>query len=394
MASSREIIEASPDLKKLFEEGFEISIRQVHLLVSSVPYVKADKTVARGTLIFPLELQSDVTAKKPADHTAHFAGEYPHYADGTPIRGMVAEEKEHKLADGIVRKIYFSSKPATADPDYHVKVHRYVDVLSEPARVIEPDADARTRRIVEVVDEDSPLVFLDTNSARAQIVPISDKLKRQRIAIVGLGGTGSYILDLVAKTPVKEVHLFDDDEYSLHNSYRCPGAPTAEQLRARKLKVEYLFETYRRVHKGIRPHPERVTAANVSKLEGMSYAFLCMDPGPDKAALVEYLVASRIPFTDTGIGIEAGADKLVGAVSTITVTPENATFRPCVPVMPPGDNDLYASNIQIAELNSLNAIFAVIRWKKHVGFYFNARNEHECTYDVGANMLRNDEAKP
>jgi tRNA A37 threonylcarbamoyladenosine dehydratase len=35
-------------------------------------------------------------------------------------------------------------------------------------------------------------------------VAINDKLKPLRIGIVGLGGTGSYVLDFVAKTPVKE----------------------------------------------------------------------------------------------------------------------------------------------------------------------------------------------
>ena len=394
MASSREIIEASPDLKKLFEEGFEISIKHVHLLVSSVPYVKSDRTVARGTLVFPLGLDDDIRAKKPEHHWCYFAGEYPCYANGTQITAMVANAEEKRLADGIVTKFQFSSRPEIPDPDYHVKVHRYVRLLSDPAREIEPDADARTRRIVEVEDEDSPLVFLDTNSARAQILPVSDKLKGQRVAIIGLGGTGSYILDLVAKTPVKEIHVFDDDEFSLHNAYRAPGAPTTDQLRARMFKVDYLYETYRRMHKGIKVHRERATAQNLASLDGLTYVFLSMDPGSDKAAVVERLVGSKIPFTDTGIGIESGNDRLVGIVRTITVTPDEAKFLPCIPVKAPGDNDLYASNIQIAELNSINAIFAVIRWKKHVGFYLNARNEHECTFDVGANMLRNDEALP
>lgn len=394
MASSREIIEASPDLKRLFEEGFELSIKHVHLLVSSVPYIRSDRTVARGTLVFPLELQSDVTAKKPSDHTALFAGEYPCYADGSQITGMVADTEVRRLGEGLVTKIRFSSKPDPADADYHGKVHRYVKLLSDPARESEPDANARTRRIVEADEDESPLVFLDTNSARAQIMTITEKLKGQRIAIIGLGGTGSYILDLVAKTPVKEIHIFDDDEFSLHNAYRAPGAPTTEQLRARLHKVDYLQDVYRRMHKGIKVHRTRVTAQSLAELDGMTYAFLSMDPGPDKAAVVERLVTSKIPFTDTGIGIEAGNGRLVGVVRTITVTPDNAKFLPCIPVKAPGDAELYASNIQIAELNSLNAIFAVIRWKKHVGFYFDARNEHECTFDIGANMLRNDEALP
>jgi hypothetical protein len=62
-----------------------------------------------------------------------------------------------------------------------------------------------------------------------------------------------------------------------------------------------------------------------------------------------------------------------------------------VPVKAGGDDDLYASNIQIAELNMLNAVLAVIRWKKHFGFYADDRYEHECSYTIGPNMLINEE---
>src|SRR6185437_5675162 len=203
MVQSAEIIAASPDLKRLHEGGFELSIKKAHLLVSSVPYVTATRTVARGTLIFALTMATDTTTGRPPNHEAYFAGEQPHYADGTPIKGIVNRQGIFKLADGIVAKVHFSSKPDTADIDYEQKVRRYVDVLSDQARVLDPTATAQTRRIVESEDDDSPFVFLDTNSARAQITPITDKLKGLKIAIVGLGGTGSYVLDLVAKTPVK-----------------------------------------------------------------------------------------------------------------------------------------------------------------------------------------------
>jgi hypothetical protein len=391
MSQSAEIIAASSDLKRLHEDGFELSIKRAHLLVSSVPYVTASRTVARGVLIFPLTMASDTTAGTPLDHVAFFAGDQPHYADGTPIAGIVNEQGTIKLAEGIVAKFRFSSKPEVPDADYGVKVRRYVDVISGPARVLDKTATAQTRMIVESEDDDSPFVFLDTNSARAQITPISDKLKGLRIAIVGVGGTGSYLLDLVAKTRVKEIHLFDDDEYSLHNAYRSPGAPTRDQLRARIPKVDYFGETYSRVHKGIILYHERITAANLTKLAGMNFIFLCMDPGPDKAQLVTFLVNSGIAFADTGLGVEVASDKLIGIVNLITVTPDYKGHVHKIAVNAGGDDDLYASNIQIAELNMLSAVLAVIRWKKYCGFYADDRHEHECSYTVGPNMLTNEE---
>ena len=391
MATSAEIIAASPDLKRLHGDGFELAVRHAHLLVLSIPHLTAARLLARGVLIFPLTLATDTIASKPPNHEAYFAGDMPHYADGAPIAGIVNSHGEFRLAEGIVAKLHLSSRPETPEENYEVKVRRYVDAISAPARVLFPTATAQTRMIVENEYDDSPFVFLDTNSARAKITPISDKLKYLKVAIAGLGGTGSYLLDLVAKTPVKEIHLYDDDEYSLHNSFRSPGAPTREQLRARMRKVDYLKEIYARMHKGIVAHPVRITAANVAELSGMNYVFLCMDPGPDKAQVVDFLVSRGIPFSDMGLGVEIASDKLIGMVNTITVTPEYREHVHKIPVKPAGDDDLYASNIQIAELNMLNAVLAVIRWKKQFGFYADDRREHECTYTIGPNMLTNEE---
>jgi hypothetical protein len=51
----------------------------------------------------------------------------------------------------------------------------------------------------------------------------------------------------------------------------------------------------------------------------------------------------------------------------------------------------YAHNIQVAELNALNASLAVVRWKKHFGFYNDLEREHNCTYTVDGNALLNEE---
>ena len=51
----------------------------------------------------------------------------------------------------------------------------------------------------------------------------------------------------------------------------------------------------------------------------------------------------------------------------------------------------YATNIQVAELNALNAALAVIRWKRIFGFYRNASNEHYTSYHITTGELSNEE---
>jgi tRNA A37 threonylcarbamoyladenosine dehydratase len=79
---------------------------------------------------------------------------------------------------------------------------------------------AKTFTVVDAEEEETVFKYIDTASSRAEINLIARKLELGKIAIVGLGGTGAYVLDLVAKTPVREIHLFDGDTFFQHNAFR------------------------------------------------------------------------------------------------------------------------------------------------------------------------------
>ncbi len=116
--------------------------------------------------------------------------------------------------------------------NYYDKVTQYVTILSGYAQKIEPGVTAkRFRPVAADGDEETVFKYIDTASTRAEIGAVTAKLATvKKIAIVGLGGTGSYVLDLVAKTPVREIHLFDGDDFLQHNAFRSPGAPSLEEL--------------------------------------------------------------------------------------------------------------------------------------------------------------------
>ena len=158
----------------------------------------------------------------------------------------------------------FSAKPKPADayPDYYAKVTTYVAIISGPAWRIDPTSTAKTFPVIAPEKEsEEPFNYTDTASSRAEIVAVTKKLALQKIAIIGLGGTGSYVLDLVAKTPVKEIHLYDGDTFLQHNAFRSPGAPSGEELRARLPKATYFKNLYGKMHRGIVDHPVYLVAA-------------------------------------------------------------------------------------------------------------------------------------
>lgn len=58
-----------------------------------------------------------------------------------------------------------------------------------------------------------------------------------------------------------------------------------------------------------------------------------------------------------------------------------------------GHNE-YAHNLQIAELNALNAASAVVKWKKLCGFYLDLDHEHHSTFTINGNLLLNEDKQP
>jgi hypothetical protein len=387
---SHQLISHSPDLKRLRDEGYDLAIQSGYLLVKDVPYVNARREVKRGILVSTLTLAGDDTTT-PDNHVAYFVGDHPCRQDGTEIDQIKNPGGGKALAEGLVVNHTFSARPRDPYPDYYAKMTTYVAILEGQAQAIDPMATARTFPVIEPEKEDETVFnYIDTASSRAEIDLITKKLAIQKIAIVGVGGTGAYVLDLVAKTTVKEIHLFDGDIFLQHNAFRSPGAPSIEELRVKPSKVAYLQGIYAKMRRGIMVHADHVGAENVGLLRDMQFVFLCLDRGTAKKLIVEMLEEFGIPFIDVGMGVYA-TDNMLGGVLRVTVSsPEQRDhFRSRVPFSDGDGHNEYAVNIQIADLNALNAALAVIKWKKMFGFYLDLDREHHCTYTVDGNTLTN-----
>jgi hypothetical protein len=388
---SARLIARSPDLKRLQDEGYEIEVRSGFLIVRSVPYVTSGRTVACGTVVTDLALNDDIT-QKPRDHQVWFAGEQPCHATGEPITALGPQQGRQTLCEGVVVDFRFSAK---ADyPDYHAKVTQYVEILSNPAKSLKPDATARTFRPIEAVEEDSIFLYTDSATSRAGLVTASIKLAMKKIAIVGLGGTGAYVLDLVAKTPVHEIHLFDGDCFFQHNAFRSPGAASLDDLRKNLPKVEYYAAVYSKMRRGVSPHPEFITEDTIGHLAGFEFVFVCVDRPIVRKLISQFLESEDMPFIDVGMELELIEDQasLVGACRITLSTPgKRDHFVSHVSLEGAVANDLYGTNIQVADMNALNAALAVMKWKKFCGFYQDCYQEHQSVYAINAHQLTRDE---
>nr|WP_063570598.1 ThiF family adenylyltransferase [Luteibacter rhizovicinus] len=383
-------IARSPDLLRLRNEGFHLEVRAGYLLVHDVPHVTMQRTVARGTLAFRLDLTADI-AVKPQEHTAYFIGGSPCDAQGHPLIGIINSSNPTTM-NGIAMDHLLSAKPRTADrlyATYYDKVTQYALHLVGPAQCVEPGVNAQTFPIIEADAAESVFVYEDTASTRSGIAVPSDRLKGQRIAIVGLGGTGAHLLDLVVKTPVATIHLWDGDVLQQHNAFRYPGAVPLATLHTSPAKVDYLASVYGAMRHHIMPHPEMITAENVGALRDFDYVFVCVDKSEGRRLILEALPGSTATMIDVGMGVRMNsAQALLGQCRVTVVTPErHPEAIATLPLEGEDDANLYTSNIQVADLNALNAVLAVEAWKKQSGFYASVTPAYLVAYATASSTL-------
>ena len=392
---SQQLISHNPDLKRLRDEGYDIEVRSGYLIAKHIPYVNGKGEVKYGVIVSELTVAGDLTVT-PTNHTVYFSGDHPCDKNGTPLTKIVNQSVQKTLAPDLVVDHYFSSKPTSGSyKDHYEKIVTYIAIVSSPAHSLDPSATAKTFPVIEAKEDESVFNYLDTASSRAEIGAVSSKLEVvKKVGVVGLGGTGSYVLDLLAKTPVQEIHIFDGDRFSQHNAFRSPGAPSADELRGEIWKVLYLREIYSKMHRNIIAHNCFIEASNVDRLQGMDFVFLCLDRGEVKKLIIEKLEGYRIPFIDVGMGVQLVDNSLLGVLRiTLSSNQQRDHIKKKARISysdGDGNND-YSRNIQIADLNALNAALAVIKWKKLVGYYKDLENEHFSTYTIDGNMLINED---
>lgn len=387
---SRELISRSPDLQRLRDDGYDVSVIAGYLVVREVPYVDSSRCVRRGVLVSSLALAGDVAAK-PDTHVIYFAGDFPCTAEGNPIDQIRHATAETAIADGLVVNHSFSSKPVGGYGDYYEKMATYAAIVGGPARVLDASATAKVYPVILDDDDQSPFCYIDTASSRAGITRISSKLNQAVVSIVGLGGTGAYILDLISKTPIAQIRLFDDDNFRQHNAFRAPGAASIDELRQGKTKAEHFRDVYSKLHRGISAHGF-VDDDSIGQLLESDFVFICVDRADARRSVIAALESRNVPFVDTGIGVQAVGDMLTGAVRVTSGSEDpgqRMAERHRIPLDSVEEDADYATNIQIADLNALNAALAVIRWKKSLGFYADLEQERHCEYAIDGNRMFN-----
>jgi hypothetical protein len=386
----QKLVNRNDDIRRLVEKGYAVAFDSNYLIIRDIPYLDDQGRLQTGAIVSKIVFV-DKEQITQDDHQIFFAGSFPHNIDGTPIRNLAGGETSLALSEAakdVVVQRSFSNKPIVNGvlvgfDDFYEKIESYVGIISGPAIESHKDkANPYTFRAVEAVP-DSVFKFNDTLTSRAEITDLSAKFANDVVAVIGLGGTGAYVLDMLVKTPVREIRGFDRDVYHVHNAFRSPGR--TEEQEFGKSKSEVYQQRYDNCRHGLSLIPKFVDESCAEDFKGVTFAFVCVDKGSSRAGIFNLLISMGIPFIDVGMGLNRKMEALNGMLRATHYSVENGQKVRDMKLAETADDpdDIYRTNIQIGELNALNACLAVIKFKQIRGFYFEETPSFHLVFGIG-----------
>ena len=382
----QKLVSHNDDIRRLVEKGYAVAFDSNYLIIRDIPYLDDLGKLQIGAIVTKLVFIDNERVTQD-DHQILFAGSVPHNLDSTPIPnlggGLVQLILGEASQDVVVQRS-FSNKPRTTGKfqDFFEKIESYVGIISGPAMELH-HASPYTFRAVKELVSDSVFKFHDTLTSRAEITDLSAKFRDDVVAVIGIGGTGAYVLDFLVKTPVREIRAFDPDIFYVHNAFRSPGRLQETELG--KTKADVYHSRYDNFRNGVSAERKFIETSSAEEFNGVTFAFVCVDKGSARAGIFDLLISKRIPFIDVGMGLNRRGGPLNGMLRTTYYSAEQGekVREMGLAELAENPNDLYRTNIQISELNALNACLAVIRFKQLRGFYFEEIGYFHLLFEVG-----------
>lgn len=379
------LVSHNDDLRGLLEKGYAIAFDSNHLIVRDIPYLDQDLRLQIGAIVAPL-VPMDGNRVGQTDHQVYFAGSHPCDLDGKPISNLGGGATKIALSEtctDVVVQRSFSNKPRTTGKfaDFFEKVESYASIISGPAMELH-GATPLTFAARTDAEPDAIFKFQDSLTTIARIGDLAATFESDVVAVIGLGGTGSYVLDLLVKTRVREIRGFDADPFYVHNAYRSPGRTEASEFSTPKAGV--YASRYENFRTGVSLHCKFIDSSCEADLRDVTFAFVCVDKGSSRSDIFDLLISLGIPFIDVGIGLNRKRGPLTGLLRTTYYSVENAEqlrARGLADLADPPEN-IYRANVQIGELNALNACLAVIMFKQVRGFYVRQDPYYHLLFDL------------
>ncbi len=383
---SNSLISHNDDLSALVKVGYRVKIRGAYLIVEGIPYVAECGGIKKADIVTSLELSENKT-KPPSDHTVWWTGGVPYNADGESMEEYLCcgkWEDGYDIGEGVIVYMRWSRKPREGGAtrgytNYKEKIETYVSEVAGQAESKQPGIlmTAKSGGDPEI-ESSTRFMYLNTSTYRDGTKGAEQNIEEEVVAVVGVGGSGSYLVDILAKTNIKELHLYDDDVMKQENAFRVAGAARVGELGSGKSKVEWHLERYSEVRKdGLYIHPVKIDGENVQCLKTCTTVFIAVDKLKTRRKIQRACGEMGILHISVGIGLEMEGERNNEIGGMLKVEIGYRVERPVEQEdrsLEDEEDDVYGSNIQTAELNMLGAALAITEWKAIRGVYRNERD--------------------
>lgn len=352
--------------------GWTVGVHHDRIAVSEVPYRKKDGEAGRCQIAVEIE-DDGLTMRAPEHGGANHAARLIGVSDGCAYQSSGEPVGNVLWTDGINECVISIKRD---DGEYLNAWHALSVYTSRVAGEVGIEGREQVERVFEfeIAGEDSR----DMRIWR-------DQVRRQRIGIVGLGGVGLWILDLMSKTDVSEIVIWDGDEIEGRNLLRAPG--WAGQDAIGKNKAQFFGEHYQRMRMGITIYPEYWQPYNAMDVLGeLDFVFVAVDKTDTRTTLCEILEQIGIPFIDVGMGIELRQGRVGGSCQVFFSGEDPGRRRIGIPTAEGEREDGYYE-LQLADLGALNAALAVATWRRHIGQYEGKATDWLMRYWIDNNDL-------
>lgn len=147
----------------------------------------------------------------------------------------------------------------------------------------------------------------------------TELLSRLTIGIVGTSGTGSPVVEMLARLGVGRLVLVDDDKVEVKNLNRIYGTTRRDaDERASKVKVIAAFVDNLGLGVEVEPFAQRVDAPEAwAALSVCDIVFGCMDSVEGRDHLNRLATMATLPYFDLGVRLDADGEGGVESVSGV-----------------------------------------------------------------------------
>ncbi len=159
-------------------------------------------------------------------------------------------------------------------------------------------------------------------------------LSQLTVGIVGVGGTGSAVAEMLAREGITNFVIVDHDKFTKSNKTRLYGSYA--NTKETEYKVDIVKKNIQKIEPkaNVKTIPNNVISQNVlNQLKNCDVVFSCTDRHAPRSILNELAHQFFIPLIDVGVGLDAKNGKIVGGSVRVSLSSPSLPCLYCMGII-------------------------------------------------------------